>query len=254
MKPKIVEIDGKQYAEMSNGAPVYVTDEGRETSVDVDELSRKLTTFRDEAQEAFKSRDKAKESLRAFEGIDDPAAARKALQTVANLSDKQVLDAAEIDRIKTDAVEAIEQKYAPIVTERDTLKSQLHKVSVSGAFASSAFVSDKLAIPADLVESRFGSHFAVQEDGSVLATFGNGDKIYSKENPGELASFDEALAILVDQYPAKEHIMKASLASGSGRSSGPNIGKQSGASPNMLGTKDERTAAVAARFPDLPVR
>ena len=51
-----------------------------------------------------------------------------------------------------------------------------------------------------MVQSVFGKHLKV-EDGNVVAYDAHGNKLYSKARPGEAADFDEALEILVDQYP-----------------------------------------------------
>ncbi|MEV0651309.1 DUF6651 domain-containing protein, partial [Phytomonospora sp. NPDC050363] len=54
------------------------------------------------------------------------------------------------------------------------------------------------------------------EDGNVVAYDPSGNKIYSRAKPGELAGFDEALEFLVEQYPQKDHILKASGNTGTG--------------------------------------
>ncbi|HCJ1630488.1 TPA: hypothetical protein NQQ18_005298, partial [Klebsiella pneumoniae] len=75
--------------------------------------------------------------------------------------------------------------------------------------------TDKIAIPADLLQARFGQSFKVEE-GKVVAYDGTGNKIYSRSKPGELASFDEALEFLVEQYPQKDYILKSSGNNGGG--------------------------------------
>ncbi|HGK4128302.1 TPA: DUF6651 domain-containing protein, partial [Klebsiella pneumoniae] len=50
----------------------------------------------------------------------------------------------------------------------------------------------------------------------VVAYDGTGNKIYSRSKPGELASFDEALEFLVEQYPQKDYILKSSGNNGGG--------------------------------------
>ena len=52
-----------------------------------------------------------------YEGIDDPAAARKAMTTVRGLTDKQLVDAGEVERVKAEAIRAIEEKYAPVTPD-----------------------------------------------------------------------------------------------------------------------------------------
>ena len=90
---------------------------------------------------------------------------------------------------------------------------------VGGSFARSKFIADKLNIPADMVESRFGSSFKLEGD-SVIAYDKSGNKIFSASNPGEPAGFDEALGILVEHYPYKDQILKGTGASGGGSNGG----------------------------------
>ena len=76
-------------------------------------------------------------------------------------------------------------------------------------------IAEKLAIPADMVQARFGQAFKIEGDKTV-AYDASGNKIFSRARPGELADFDEALETLIEQYPYKEHILKSSGASGGG--------------------------------------
>ncbi|MCF8591207.1 hypothetical protein L2I47_03200 [Klebsiella sp. FK2020ZBJ35] len=96
-----------------------------------------------------------------------------------------------------------------------TLEGQLYQEMIGGRFSGSKFIADKVAIPADMLQARFGQSFKV-EDGKVVAYDGSGNKIYSRSKPGELAAFDEALEFLVEQYPQKDHILKASGNQGGG--------------------------------------
>ncbi|HEJ3129468.1 TPA: hypothetical protein SL290_006283, partial [Pseudomonas aeruginosa] len=59
----------------------------------------------------------------------------------------------------------------------------------------------------------------------------HGNKLYSKARPGEAADFDEALEILVDQYPYRDQILKGSGHSGGGTPPG---GKPSGSTAKSL--------------------
>src|SRR4029434_4536525 len=70
-------------------------------------------------------------------------------------------------------------------------------------------------MPSDLVESRFGRAFKV-EDGRIVAYDASGNKIFSRVKPGDLAEFDEALETLLDQYPHRDQILKGSDQGGSG--------------------------------------
>ncbi|MUS05525.1 hypothetical protein DIP89_20780, partial [Acinetobacter baumannii] len=96
-------------------------------------LNNEVKTHR-EAKEA------AEKALKAFEGIEDPAAAKKALQTIQNLDDKKLVDAGEVEKVKAEAIKAVEEKYAPIVEQRDALEASLHKELIGGGFARSKYI------------------------------------------------------------------------------------------------------------------
>jgi hypothetical protein len=232
LKLKTVEVEGKTYAEVdSKGFPVYLdTDTNKEIGFDAEFANNKVTQLQGEARGHRLAKEQAEEKLAAFAGIEDPAAAKKALQTVKNLNDKQLVDAGEVEKVKQEAIKAVEAQYKPVVEERDALKGTLHKEMIGGRFARSKFIGEKVAIPPDMVESRFGSHFAI-DGGKVIAKDANGNQIYSKARPGEPADFDEALEILVDQYPYKDNILKGTGsngggAQGGGRPGGGTQGKQ----------------------------
>ena len=72
-----------------------------------------------------------------------------------------------------------------------------------------------MAIPTEFVRSYFGQNFKIEE-GKVVAYDGQGNKVFSRTKPGELASFDEALESLVELHPQKDYILKASGNSGGG--------------------------------------
>lgn len=251
MKLKTIEIEGKVYAEVSDGKPVY-DDNGKDVALDGAGLSEKVVHLKQEADKAFKARDDAKTELRKFSDIEDVDAALKAIQTVKNLDQKKLIDAGEVERVKQEIAKSYEGQIREKEDKIGSLENTLNSEMIGGRFARSKTVADKLAIPSDLVQAKFGSQFKV-EDGRVTAYDANGNKVYSRSNPGELADFDEALELIIDQYPNKEHILKASAGSGGGAQNGG--GRQGGApayDPSKLGgTREERKAALAARFPDI---
>ena len=214
MKLKTVELNGKHYAEIVDGKPVYVHDDGKEIPFDAMQTVDTIKRLNGEAKGHRERAETAEGALKVFEGLD-PASARKALDVVKNLDDKKLVDAGEMERVKSEAIKAVEDKYAPVVKERDKLQSALVSEKIGGSFARSKLITDKLAIPADLVQARFGEHFKLEGD-NVVAYDKSGNKLFSRANPGELANFDEALEMIVEQYPYRDSILKGSGASGGG--------------------------------------
>ena len=99
------------------------------------------------------------------------------------------------------------------------MKTELHGEKIGGSFARSPYIKDKIAVPGAMVESTFGKNFTL-EDGKIVAKDANGNPIFSPSNPGEPASFDEALEILVGQSPFKDDILKGSGSGGGGAPGG----------------------------------
>lgn len=222
MKLKTVEVEGKTYAEVQDGKPVYVHDDNKEIPFDAPATVAKIGQLNGEAKGHRERAETAEAKLKSFEGITDPAAAVKALETVKNLDDKKLIDAGEVQKIRDEAVKAVETKYEPVVKERDSLKGELYQEKIGGRFARSPFIvgdKAKVIIPPDMMQSRFGSAFKI-EDGKVVAYGADGNKLFSRSRPGELADFDEALEILVDSYPHKDSILKGDGASGGGAGPG----------------------------------
>lgn len=225
MKLKTVEIEGKTYAEISDGKPVYIEDDGKETAFDAPATRATITRLNGEAKGHREAKETAEAALKKFEGIEDPKAALDAIQKVKSLSDKDLVDAGKVDEIKAATIKAKDDEYKPVVEERDTLKKALHDEKIGGSFARSKFIAEKTVVPADMIQAHFGRHFSIEE-GNIVAKDAHGNQIYSKSNPGNPAGFDEALEIIVDQYPHKEHILKGTGAGGGG--SKPGNGNGSG--------------------------
>jgi len=93
MKLKTTDIEGKTYAIVQDGNPVYVHDDGKEAPFDA---SGTVATIRARNAEAKANRERAEAAeaaLKAFDGIDDAKAARDALATIAKFDQKKLIDA-----------------------------------------------------------------------------------------------------------------------------------------------------------------
>lgn len=210
-----LKTDENGHVVVQDGKPVYVHDDGKEVAFDAPHALSKISALNSEAKGHREAREAAEGKLKAFEGIEDAAAARKALEVVKNLDHKKLVDAGEVEKVKAEAIKAVEEKYAPVAKKAEELEQQLIGEKIGGSFARSKFIADKLAIPADMVQATFGKAFKL-EDGKVAAYDANGQKIFSRIKPGEVADFDEALEALISNYPHKDLILKGAGGSGSG--------------------------------------
>lgn len=210
-----LKLDDKGQVVVIDGKPVYVHDDGKEIPFDAAGTVATISRLNGEAKSHRERAEKAETSLKAFEGIEDAAAAKKALDTLKNLDAKKLVDAGEVEKVRAEAIKAVEDKYAPIVAERDGFKNALITEKIGGSFARSKFIAEKLAVPADMVEATFGKAFKLEGD-AVVAYGSDGNKIFSRLTPGTVAGFDEALETLVNGYAHKDHILKGSGAQGGG--------------------------------------
>jgi hypothetical protein len=218
MKLKTVEIDGVVYAEVADGKPVFVAEDGKAVPVDAPGALATISRLNAEAKGHREGEETAERALKVFEGLD-PELARRALETVAGLADRRLVDAGELDKVR----EEIRAGFEAELSEKDgrigALQASLTSETLAAAFARSKAIAEKFAIPADLVQARFGSQFRV-EDGRVVAFDAAGGRLFSRSRPGELASFDEALELIVESYPDKARILRGTVAAGGGASSG----------------------------------
>lgn len=223
--PFKLDATGAIVAQEVNGQklPVYVHADGKEAPFDADATISTISRLNGEAKTHREGKEAAEKAIKAFEGIADPEAARKALNTVKNLEDKKLVDAGEVERVKAEAVKSVRAEFEPIVKERDTFKAELYNERIGGAFARSKFIADKVAVPVDMVQAAFGGRFKI-EGGKMIATDANGQQIFSRTRHGEPADFEEALEIMVDQYPHKASILKSSGGSGGGASGASGTG------------------------------
>jgi hypothetical protein len=214
MELKTVTLEGVTYAVVQDGKPVYV-DAGKEIAFDAPGTRATITRLNGEAQGHRERAEKAEGSLKGFEGITDPGAALKALETVSNLDNKKLIDAGEAQRVRDEIAKTYEGKLAEADKKYGDLEGQYHGEKLKAAFAGSKFITEKVAVPPDMLQATFGGHFKII-DGKVVGHDTAGRPLINAGNPAEPPSFDDAIKALIDVYPYKDHILKGSGGSGSG--------------------------------------
>ncbi|WP_148716483.1 DUF6651 domain-containing protein [Chitinolyticbacter meiyuanensis] len=219
------DADGHIVVQEVNGQklPVFTSPDGKDAPFDADSTVATIGRLNGEAKGHRERAEAAEAKLKSYDGIADPAAALKALSTLKNLDEKNLIAAGDRDKAVSEAVKSVEEKYAPIVQEVETLKGQLNSHLIGGAFAQSKFIAEKFAAegPAgvEIARALFGNSLKV-EDGKVVGYDAQGNKLYSRTRHGELATAEEAIELLVDAYPHKNHILKSSGANGGGAGHG----------------------------------
>lgn len=208
-----VDADGNLEKD-ANGNPIYVQSDGREMSVQYNTVAR----LNDEAKTHREEKEKLQKQIQAF-GDLDPDKAKKALETVAKLDAKQLIDNGEVDKVKTEItsqfteqLKAKDDALNGITGERDTLLKQLH-------FSRSDFIRNRIAVPQDMFEATFGNNFKV-ENGKLVPYGNDGNKLMSPNRVGEVATVDEAFELLVNQHTNKDMILRAEGHNGAGSDGG----------------------------------
>ena len=230
-----LKLDDNNLAVLQDGKPVYLHDDGREIAFDGAQAFGKIKQLTGENVAYKKRYEDAEAAHKLFEGLE-PEAARKAIELVKNFDDKKLVDAGKVEEVRAAAVKEYEEKLLEVnrsdaaqskklQAQLDQMTNDLYAEKIGGSFNRSKVIAEKFAIPADLMQARFGSAFKV-ENGQIVAYDTAGNKIYSRERAGELANFDEAIEMLVDQYPYKAQILKGTGASGGG-ATGNGSGKPS---------------------------
>lgn len=226
MPYKIVEVGGVKYAELKDDRAVFVHADGKEVPFDADAA---LTTIAARNKEAQTNREKAEDlekKLKAFEGITDPADAIKALETVRQFKSGELITAGKAkeveDAAKRSAEEAVaaankksSEDLAVITANLNKVTGELHNEKIGGFFDRTK-VKDKVAVPMDLVKAKYQGNFKMEE-GKIVIYGVDGNKVYSRVKPGELAEPDEALEILIDTDPNRDSILKGAGGGGGGR-------------------------------------
>ena len=238
-----LKLDENGHVVVQDGKPVYVHDDGKEVAFDAPQTVATITRLNGEAKTHREAKEQFEAQAKAFEGLD-PVKVKEALNIVQNLDAKKLVDAGEVDKVKAEITDALKKTYEPkiqqLTTERDAVQQQLHGELIGGGFARSKFIQDNIAVPVDMIQATFGKNFQI-ENGKVVAVGADGQKIYSRTRPGEVADFDEALESLVGGYQHKDSILKGGQGSGGGFQN--NGGNKTG--PKSLSeckTKDEKIA------------
>lgn len=221
-----LKLDANGNVVLIDGKPVYVLDNGDEIAFDAARNMDSLKNLRKENQTHREKAESLETQLKVFEGLDAKSA-REALDKLKTIDQKKLIDAGEVETVKSQ----MKAEYEKQLLERDDrytkLESQYNGEKIGGEFARSKFIAEKLMIPPAMVQDSFGKNFKL-ESGKIVGVFADGEKIYSKANPGELASFDEALSIVVDKYPHRDSILKSDQKGGSGAPGGGSSGGGNG--------------------------
>lgn len=229
--------------EKGNPIVEVLDDDGKvkdEYGVDAIHLLDKIPDLNKEAKDQREAKEKLEKQLKEFADIDDPAAAKAALEKLADLEKNGKLNTENIDKIKADLLKVEQEKYDKMVrefqemiAEKDTtISSQQEDIFdslVTTKFDNSPYFTGKepkTLLPAAVAKSYWKGNFKVEKNdrtgkNDVVPYDQNGEVILSRQRPGEVADFNEAMGILIDK---SEEGFKSRILPPSGGSGAPGGG------------------------------
>jgi hypothetical protein len=228
---------------------VFIAPDGKELPLDPPSMYQKIADLNIENKKRRETAEGLQGTVALFEGIEDiptwKSEADKALETVANFNDKDWMKADKVEKLKSDMTESYNNKLEQhknsfneaLATKDGVIKkkdSQIHGLLVSNNFAIHPLFggsNPKTKLTPELAEAYFGKYFRLEENSTGelnLVPYHDPGKfenpVYSRENPGDIATFSEAMETIWDKFPSKDSLMTASSSgSGSGGGTGDDV-------------------------------
>lgn len=244
-----LKLDENGHVVVQNDMPVYIMDDGKDQPFDAPATLFKVKSLTEEKDRHFKKASETVEELKslksqveAFDGID-VVKAKKALETVEKLDGKEMIEAGEFDKLKNQMQDiqnteikkiqdTSEAKIGELEGILGTQKSTIDHLMINNHFSKSSYFSGekpKTVLTPDLAANLFGKYFKVEGDGPEARLIGyiDGEKIPSRTNVGEPATFEEAITEIVEKHPGKERFLRSP--EGGGPGAGSNFGAKGGA-------------------------
>lgn len=226
---------------MLDGLPVYEYEDGAVKGFNVPEARQKVKELADERETLKADLKTAQEALAAYTGLDGkpvaPDAVRAALQKMADLAGKRMIDVGEAEQLR----EALKKEWEERVAEAsrssaDALakaKDTIRKLSVGNLFATCPFfaggfqdgkkIEPKVFGDPQGWDRMIGHHFAVDDEGHVTAYYDPDTRkkqVWKRDSPGTPAQFEEAAELIIATLPGKEAWLRGTAATGTGSPSG----------------------------------
>ncbi len=241
-----LKVDEQGHAVLENGHPVYIFPDGTEKPLDVPTLYANLGKANNEAKERrleIQNLEKTLEPITEAKIEDIPgfvASALKALDTVKNLDDKQLVDAKKVEELKksvseswekkvNDQKSSFESKIAELNGVLSKKEQQIRQLMIEGAFDRSRFLKEKTVLPPDIAHKAFGDNFKIEEQKNgtlkLVAFDTEGNQLFSEEKPGADPDFEEAISILVNRHPQKDFFLRSDSTGGGTPPAGGGGGK-----------------------------
>ena len=203
-----------------NGAPKKMTDEEAR-------LLKENMKKKEALDKASAELTKAKEALKAFEGVDAEEV-RRLLSEKKTAEEKQLEAKGEWDRLKTrmaeehgKEVKSLQEQLEALQGQLGQTKGQMNELTIGSQFSQSKFISEELTLTPAKARVIYGDHFDY-EDGKVVGydkPRGSANRTAMIDQYGNNIAFEDALRKIVDADPEKDHLLKSKVKPGAGSAS-----------------------------------
>lgn len=192
-----------------------------------------------------------KETLSNFDGID-PAAMKAMMKNFSDSEEAGLLAAGKLDEVVGKRVDRMKSDYDKQIKGRDDSITQLTAKAaklaagkVSGALTQAAAKTNALPeAMEDIVLRGQGQGWTINDDGDVVA-LRDGEIVLGKDGKTPLSTLEWAESL----RETAPHLWPK--AQGTGATGATGNGNRQAPKGNLGGNISERTAALAARFPEL---
>lgn len=212
-------------------------------------LVKDVMKHKGRAQELEKQIADISAKLKAFDGIDVEKM-RAMLAEQEALETKRLEAKGDYERLTkqmgerhTQEKTALQQQIEDANKSASSLQAQIAEMTVGGAFSSSKFVSEDLALTPSKTRIIYGSHFEFK-DGKVVGydkPSGASDRTILVNSAGDPLSFDDAMRKIIDSDPERDQLLRSKMRPGSNSTPPKGVKKPSEAPDGNL-TSIERIA------------
>jgi len=223
-----LKLDADGHVIVKDGSPLYIKeDDGTEIAFDANKAFNKHHQLNEENKEwRLKYEDVAKKA-EMFKGVDLDEIKKNA-EIAKQFKENEMVKNDEVEKLKAEIVAAsekrlneTEQQYQArldkAIKEAEQFKQLYHKTEIGNKFANSAYITEKLDVPPDWVEAKYGKYFQLDhETGKIKAIGEDGRPMLSEKQVGSEATFEEAIELLVKNDPHKDRLLKATIVPGGG--------------------------------------
>jgi dsDNA-specific endonuclease/ATPase MutS2 len=124
-----LKVDASGNAVLQDGNPVYVADDGKELALDAAKLYGQVRELTTEAAGKRKALKEAEDKLAQFAEIEDPKAAREALETIKSIDGKSKAD---VEKVRAEVSKSFEPKLTDLEKKNAELQQSLHRELIGG--------------------------------------------------------------------------------------------------------------------------